>query len=236
VLRTESLDVLLSRYRGPLLTHLLSARRLPREQAEDILQGFLHGKVLRDGLVSGADQARGRFRTYLLTALDRFLVSEFRKQNARKRCAAAAVPLEEHAEVIADPAATADAFDLAWAREVLAQTARRMRAECLAAGRTDVWTLFEQRILLPSLDGQPGQPYEDLVRELGIASPSAAYNLLLTGKRMFARQLEAVVGGYAGDRQAVAEEVRDLHAILAGARKMPPLSAYNGGEQVDRST
>jgi len=172
-----------------MLAHLRWARRLSREQAEDVLQSFFQSKVLQQDLVSGADQTRGRFRTYLLAALDRFLVSELRKQNARKRRAAVVVPLEEHAEAIADALSGEDVFDLAWAREVLVHTAQRMQSECLTTGRTDVWKLFEQRILLPSLEGREGRPYEDLVQELGIASPSAAYNLLLTGKRVFARQL-----------------------------------------------
>jgi len=199
-LRVQSLDVLLSRYRGPLLAHLRWTRRLPHAQAEDILQSFLHDKVLRQGLVAGADQARGRFRTYLLTALERFLVNELRRQNARKRRATREVPIEEHAEAIGDPSPALDPFDVEWARTVLEQAARRLQAECLAGARMDVWRLFEQRVLLPSLEGCAGPSYEDLVRDLGIASPSAAYNLLLTGKRMFARQLEAVIAEYAGDR------------------------------------
>lgn len=232
-LRLESLDVLLTRYRGPLLAHLRWTRRLARAQAEDILQSFLHDKILRQGLVAGADQARGRFRIYLLTALDRFLVSELRRQNARKRRAAQEVPIEEHAEAIGDPTPAVDPFDVAWARTVLDQAARRMQAECLAATRMDVWRLFEQRVLLPSLEGGSGPAYDELVRDLGLASPSAAYNLLLTGKRMFARHLQGVIAEYAGDRRGVEEEVRDLQAILSGARKMAPGTAYSGGEQAD---
>lgn len=135
--------------------------------------------------------------------------------------------------MIADPTASVDAFDLTWAREVIEQAVRRMRTECQGAARMDVWTLFEQRILFPALEGQAGRPYEDLVRDLGIASPSVAYNLLLTGKRMFARQLESVIGEYAGDRRTIEEEVRDLRQILSGARKMTPAHAYSGGEQAE---
>jgi len=44
-------------------------------------------------------------------------------------------------EWIADQT-SADVFDVAWAREVIAETLRRMQAECEAAGRDDIWRVF----------------------------------------------------------------------------------------------
>ncbi|HOY58953.1 MAG TPA: hypothetical protein PK640_12585, partial [Verrucomicrobiota bacterium] len=71
----RALEALVELYRQPLQSHLL--RRWPRspEQAEDWLQSFLYEKVVRDGLIRRARRERGRFRTFLLNALDNFVAS-----------------------------------------------------------------------------------------------------------------------------------------------------------------
>jgi RNA polymerase sigma-70 factor (ECF subfamily) len=223
----RALAGLVTCYYRPLLAHLVRVRGVGRPQAEDVLHNFVRSKVLEGDLVAAADRRRGRFRTFLLTSLDRFLASEIRRERARKRRPAESVPLDEAADHLpaGDAALPAD-FDVAWAREVLANSARRMQAECAAAGRADIWSFFEERVLLPALEGQPGAAYEELVERFHVASPSAAYNLLLSGKRMFARCLAAVIAEYARDSTEVREEVADLRAILARAGKNPPPTAY----------
>jgi len=64
-------------------------------------------------LIARADQQLGRFRTFLLTALDRFLLNRLRDQGAKKRAADVAAALGDYAgEVAANDAP--DAFDVAW--------------------------------------------------------------------------------------------------------------------------
>src|SRR4051812_38640775 len=67
-----ALDVLLRRYAPALRAHLLLDRRMSgdRSKAEDVLQGFVADKVLERNLIALADRERGRFRTFLLAALD----------------------------------------------------------------------------------------------------------------------------------------------------------------------
>ena len=84
-------------------------------------------------------------------------------------------------------------------------------------GRTDLWKLFEGRILRPALDGAEPVAYEQLVTELGYKSPSQAWNALVTVKRMFERSLRSVIREYVGDddEKLVEEEIKDLHVLLA---------------------
>lgn len=227
--RIQSLDDLVSRYYRPLLSHLVCVRRLSPPQAEDILHGFLHRKVLEQKLLASANRERGRFRTFLLKVLDNFLVGEIRWERAQKRHADDVASIEENEEVIADPEQPADTYDRVWAQTVLAEAARRMQVECLQGQRDDVWGLFEERLLRPALEGTPPGDYEELVGRLRVASPTSAYNLLVTGKRMFARRLAEVIGEYAGEPQEVAREVRELHAILARAHKITPGLPYTSG-------
>jgi hypothetical protein len=167
--------------------------------------------------VAQADQALGRFRTFLLTVLDRFVISESRRASAKKRAAvdrAGVDPqqLDAHAAHEDRPGA---AFDVEWARQVLAATLRQMEAECRSSGRPDIWGVFEGRVLGPTLEGSPPCEYPELVERFGLKSPSQASNALITAKRMFRRNLEAVVGQYAASPAEVQEEIRDLWSILS---------------------
>jgi hypothetical protein len=122
--------------------------------------------------------------------------------------------LGDRAEQLADDS-SCDAFDLAWARQVIAETTRRMQAECEASGRKDVWGLFECRLLNPLLHAAPPVDYAELTARFGLQSPSQASNLLITAKRMFARVMRAVVGQYANDDEEIDAEMAQLLGILA---------------------
>lgn len=106
------------------------------------------------------------------------------------------------------------AFDLAWAKEVIAQTLERMKSECLANGDNARWAIFEAKLLGPVLGQTPVPPYEELVTRLGFASPSQASNALTTAKRMFERLLRESVARYTPDEE-VADEIAHLRKILA---------------------
>jgi DNA-directed RNA polymerase specialized sigma24 family protein len=217
--RREALRVLLERYLPAMRAHLLLQMRLDPDRAADLLQGFVSDRVIEANLVAGADRCRGKFRTFLLTALRRHVIDRAREEAARKRAPAggAVVSLDEATESAPGGAAAPDPFDVAWAREVVAESVRRMRAECERAGRGDLWELFRARVLDPALGGAEPVDYEQLVARFGFRSPSQAFNALVTAKRMFVRVLRGVVGEYAGGGQTADEEIVELRAVLARA-------------------
>ena len=69
--RREALGVLLRRYVPALRAHLVVQKRVPRDAAADLIQGFVCDKVVEQGLLAGADRCKGKFRSFLRTALDR---------------------------------------------------------------------------------------------------------------------------------------------------------------------
>src|SRR5262245_8754891 len=73
-----ALDGLLRRYWPVLRVHLIYRKKVPPDRAEDLLQGFVQEKILERNLLAVADPAKGKFRTFLLTALDRFLIDRWR--------------------------------------------------------------------------------------------------------------------------------------------------------------
>jgi hypothetical protein len=106
---------------------------------------------------------------------------------------------------------------VAWARQVIDQTLRRMREQCDADGRPDLWGLFDVRVVGPTLRNEPAPAYEDLVASFGFASPTKASNALVTAKRMFERTLRGLVMEYAGGDASVEGELRDLRKVLSRA-------------------
>jgi RNA polymerase sigma-70 factor (ECF subfamily) len=213
----EALAALLGRYRPALKAHLMFARKLGPEQAEDLLHDFIADKILHRSLLAESDPSRGRFRTYLLTALDRYAVSAHRREVAQKRAPAGGFVALEDFDVPAASAGPSSAGDVEWARQVIAEALRRAQAECETTGRADFWGMFEVRVVGPLLRGEPPPAYEELVARFGFQSPLQASNALTTAKRIFTRALHAVVAEYAESDEAVEEELRELRAILSRA-------------------
>ena len=212
----EALGQLLTRYLPALRAHLVQAKGLTLDRADDLIQDFVTAKILQRNLISRADHQRGKFRTFLLTALDRFLLNRLRDLGAKKRSAsAAAEPLGERDQRLAAGPGPSDAFDVAWARGVLSEALTRMQTHCETSGRTDVWSVFECRVLGPILEGTEAPDYRELVRRFGFESPSQASNVLATAKRTFARTLRSVVGEYTGSEEEIEEELGQLREILA---------------------
>jgi len=214
--REEALGELLRRYLPALKAHLLCHKRLDPDAAEDLLQGFVADKIVERNLLGRVTGGKGKFRTFLQTVLDRYVVSELRKQGAKCRSPQHLTQVGEDDWLLDGKAANnaPDPFDLQWGREVIAEALTRMRAECEVSGRQDVWGVFECRVLAPTLEGAPPAPYETLVGRFGFPSPGQASNVLVTAKRMFARILRSAVAEYQGE-EGVEQEIRDLKQTLS---------------------
>jgi len=100
-----------------------------------------------------------------------------------------------------------------------------MHAELHRRGRLKIWSVFEQRVLMPLLDDQPAPPYADLIQRFQFKSPSQAFNALVTAKRMFQRHLTSVLTDYAGNNQDLDAELSSLRSILKSALPNPTRTA-----------
>jgi DNA-directed RNA polymerase specialized sigma24 family protein len=211
--RREALGELIELYLASLRRFLVRGMRIDRTQADDLLQEFMVAKVIGGNLLSAADPARGRFRNLLIRALRNHTISELR------RAWGDAEPLEPVEDLAPFPSPEAGFDQLLqclWARQVLCAAAAEMRRECQGRGRDDVWEVFRRRLADPALHGADPAPYEELVRDLHIATPRAAINLLTTATRMFRRHLVAVVASYAAPGADLDAELRDLGRFVTG--------------------
>jgi len=203
-------------YLPALRAHLVGPMRIEENRADDLLQAFLTDKVLEQNVLAAADPKRGKLRTFLLTALERFIIDAHRHDSARKRAPRAKMlDVDDHVDHVAEHGDPAEAFDRAWASAVLGEVMRRMRAECEATERPHLWGIFEARMLLPVTDGTPPPPHEDLARAWNLESPTQSANALGSAKRLFTRIFRAVVAEYAADESEVDSEIRELWEIFA---------------------
>jgi hypothetical protein len=216
--RRRALADLLHRYLPAMKAFLVLDRRLDPHRCDDLLQGFVAEMVLERNLLARADQGRGRFRTFLLACLSRYVAMQHRYNNAAMRH-----PGDRQLLTLSDDAAEtigqscpSDAFDVAWGRQVIADALDRMRKECDESLRPDLWALFEGRVVRPAMENIPPLDYEQLQKRFGFETPSQATNALVTAKRMFTRVLRCVVAEYA-DGEEVDQELIHLRKILAGA-------------------
>jgi len=211
-----ALEGLLRRYLPALRTHLLLRGRVRGGDVDDALQGFISGKILEQDLIGRADQTKGRFRALLLMSLDRYVVSQHRYRVAEKRDERSNLRLDDvNAGSFTRSGAATDSFDSAWARELLNEAMRRLREECEATHRGEIWGVFEHQILAPMVHGQRALSYAELVESFGFQSPGQLWHVTRTAKRMFAAAVRAVVGEYASDEEEIEQEIADLHRILS---------------------
>ncbi len=224
----RALEKVLVCYLPVLRHHLITHFRVSEDQASDWVQSFVLQKILEQNLIARADQRRGKFRSFLLQALNNFVIQQLRYARSSLRSSAAeTLPLEEVADfrlgVVQDH--EAQMFDIAWARTVLAKTLDQMKAYCFNTAQADVWSVFESRLIKPLLDGEDPPAYEELVVTFGLKSPSQASNLLTTAKRIFGRMIRSVIAEYAGTDGEVEREIQDLKAVLYEASSAQPLLA-----------
>lgn len=211
----EVLSELLQAYLPALRRYLVGAKRLDLDRANDVLQEFVSVKFIQQNLAERAREERGRFRTLILTALDRFYISFCRAEQADKRAANRAISIDGDMAFYEPPAREdQDVFALAWARQVIERVVERVAEECRANGREDLWGVFQGRLLGPLLENEPTLDYAELVERHGFKSPTQAANALVTVKRMFQRHLRVVIGEYASESE-IDEELDDLYRILS---------------------
>jgi DNA-directed RNA polymerase specialized sigma24 family protein len=209
------LNELILKYQPPLKAYLAAAFPNLEPEAGELLQDFTEDKMLKEGWLGRAERNRGRFRDYLKTSLRNFVRDQWRAKKPGM-VSMEALGLDPPAEE-----SGSEAFGLEWARTILAQVLERMERDCRKPrgkqrDRLQIWETFRLRLLQPILEDGEAVSYEDLVSKLGIASPAAAQNLLVTAKRIFCRHLNAVIAEYEETGSAATVELEDLRRFLEG--------------------
>ena len=164
----EAWEYLCRAYWKPVYAHI---RRLgnPAESAKDLTQGFFFHLLRRERL-KRADRSRGKFRSFLLTSLNRFLHSEWDRRIAQKRDERLVISLDQGSQE-GEPAidlpgglSPDQCFERDWAKGVFARVRARLAKEMQLKGKA------VQLALLPAaLYESDAIPYRTLAQDLNVS-------------------------------------------------------------------
>ena len=142
-------------------------------EAEDLVQGFFES-LLRRRSLRQVNPGRGRFRTFLLSALNYFLADQFERATAAKRGLGQVVSfdaLEAEQRFLHEPA-SGDApdreFDRRWAETVVEHALANLETEQRQAGRDREFEVLKEFLAREVEAGE----YESVARQLAL-SPNA---------------------------------------------------------------
>jgi RNA polymerase sigma-70 factor (ECF subfamily) len=208
----EALDELCSAYWYPIYAFIRRKGNGP-DQALDLTQGFF-ARLLERGLIAAADPGKGRFRAFLRTACQNFLIDQFRRTTARGS-KAASLSIDRHGaenRYRVEPADTLTAdrlFDRAWAITLLDHVLDLLAAEYAAKGHTE---LFEH-IKIVLTQGKAAVSAATIATELG-KTEEAVHMAMHRLRKRYREILEAQIAATLDDPSEMEDEIRSLFEAI----------------------
>jgi len=210
----NALAALCETYWYPLYAYVRRQGHSPHD-AEDLTQGFF-ARLLESESLAGVSPEKGKFRTFLLVALKRFLTNEWHHANSQKRGGGSfRVPLQGHTaetRYVAEPSEQLTAeklYERRWALTVLDRVLSRLSDEFNAVGKKEQ---FEK--LKPDLMAERESiPYAEAAVVLGMnegAIKVAVHRL----RRRFRELFREEVGHTVARPEEIDEEIRHLLAVF----------------------
>lgn len=212
--RAQALSKLCQTYWYPLYAYA-RGRGQSREDAEDLTQEFF-ARLLEKNWIDSADPEKGRFRSFLLTAMKRFLADEWDKARAQKRGGGVPLlPLQfDTAETRlsrepADEVTPEQRFERRWVLTLLDEVLERLRRQYAQEGNAELFAALN-----PCLVGdRTAQPYAELAEKLGLsesAVKSAVHRLRQSYRKLLREEIRQTVA----TPGEVDEELRHLFEVL----------------------
>jgi RNA polymerase sigma-70 factor (ECF subfamily) len=208
------IGLLLDRYWKPVYC-FLRHKQCDNEQAKDLTQGFFHEVVLNQNLIQRADQTKGRFRTFLLHALDQYLLNEKRKQATQKRHPRGKLVSFDAIDPPALPEAVSrlnpeDSYNYAWTASMLDQVLSEVEAKCLEDGLEVHWRVFQDKVVEPILGEISAPSFAEICRTYGISDPKTAANMVTTVKRRVQKALNQFLRNTATSDDEMQKEFSEM--------------------------
>lgn len=208
------IGLLLERYWKPVYCYLRH-KGCDNEEAKDLTQGFFHEVVLNHDLVQRADAAKGRFRTFLLHALDQYVINERRRQGRQKRRPKGELVALEVAELPALPEALVsrspeDTYHYAWMAALLDHVLEEVEMQCLADGMETHWKVFQDQVVQPIMSDSSPPAFSEVCRRYAIADSKKASNMVTTVKRRLQKALTQYLRTIATSEDEIEEEFDEI--------------------------
>jgi RNA polymerase sigma factor (sigma-70 family) len=187
-------------------------------EAQDLTQEFFL-KLLDKQQLRRADAARGKFRTFLLTALANFLRNEWHKRQTLKRGGRRQfLPLDETSaeqRYFSEPVESLtpeSLFERQWVRALIEQVLARLKQEYVTDDKARLFARLE-----PALSGEVAAgAFAEWAAELG-QSPGAVRVALHRMRRRFGELLRSEIAHTVASPEEIDDEIRQLFAAVSGA-------------------
>lgn len=211
---SHALQTLCRSYWTPLYAFVRRLGKSPHD-AQDLTQEFF-ARLLEKDWLGAVERERGRFRSFLILALKRFLANEWDKaQTARRGGGHIFVPFDTQlAErtYLADtrPMLSADLlYERRWAYTLLEQTMARLRAEYEGEGRAAEFARLKEYLTAE----RGGIPYAEIAVELGMSEGTARVTIHRLRKR-FRELFHATVADTVSAKEDIEAEMRYVVEVL----------------------
>jgi RNA polymerase sigma-70 factor (ECF subfamily) len=206
-----ALEKLCRTYRAPVLAYVRRSVR-DADLAEDYTQAFF-ARLIENDTTTAADPTRGRFRTWLLVAVQRFIGHEVERARATKRGGSAGHVDLEDADALAGAVAPGpspeQAFDRDWALALVQAALARLREEAAAAGKLALYERLREFVVERPDDAD----YAAVADELGLRRNTVAvaiHRLRARLRELVRAELAETVAG----PEALAAELAALKSVL----------------------
>jgi RNA polymerase sigma-70 factor (ECF subfamily) len=208
----EALAQLCSIYWYPLYVFIRSKGN-DHYRALDLTQSYF-ARLLERGIVAGADRSKGRFRPFLRTDCQHFLIDEKRRQRVRGRVLTPISIDRDEAESRyrfepADRMTPDRLFDRTWALTLLDRVLELLADEYASRGRSEI---FEQlKIVLTQ--GRDAVDTSGSAVQLGMTegTVNVAIHRL---KRRYREILQELISSTLDDPSEMEDEIRSLFAAM----------------------
>jgi RNA polymerase sigma-70 factor (ECF subfamily) len=209
-----ALEKLCQAYWRPLYGYV-RRRGHDRHDAEDLTQEFFF-RLLQKNYLAHVDPRKGRFRSFLLVAINHFLANEWDKVRTVKRGGRVAFLSFNHdsgQDELPPQATNLDspekAFDRRWAVLLLERALTRLQQEATEAGRTRQFEAL--RIFLTG--DRPGVSYAAVAADLQ-TTEAAAKMAVQRWRRRFGELVRDEVAQTVAFPTQIEDEMRYLYAAL----------------------
>ncbi len=213
----EALEQLCRSYWYPLYLYV-RRRGHSAPDAQDLTQEFF-ARFLERRWVDRADPNKGRFRTFLLHAMERFLANEWDKLRTLKRGGRQTIlPLQldtgetRYGAEPVDLRTPEQAFERRWALVLLEAVLRQLEAEYAAEGKAKLFAALQPCLLG---DGSTLR-YADVAGRLG-QSEGAARVAVHRLRQRYRQLLRAEIAHTVASPEELEAEMRHLFLVLARA-------------------
>jgi len=212
----RALEELCRTYWHPLFAYL-RRKGYDHHDAQDLTQSFL-ASLLKNQTIPRADQEKGRFRSFLLVALQRFIINEWHRDQAQERGGRiqfSSIDAEGFERSYAELPAKLSAdtvYELDWAYATVQNALAKVRAQAESRGRGRLFDSLKIYLTGDSADASQEKTAQEL--KLPLATVRTMVHRL---RKEYREALRREIADTVASSEDIDDELRYLRQVLVSA-------------------